>query len=212
MNDNDYSNIMFINFEPSIHLNNEVNNMTDYLSEFILEKDLTQDPSKKFDIELENIFNDSFENSFYSDFIKSIDSCSSIKNITLESLNYYSDDNILRNISQNSSYDITDDNNLDKNIIACFINNPKPSIKKYRCSYQDCKKDFKLQTRYSRHSQAHLTIKAYKCSYPNCSKVYKSRENLNLHVKNIHNMLKPYKCQYCLAIFSHRNGNLLLLI
>lgn len=46
----------------------------------------------------------------------------------------------------------------------------------------------------------------YDCFYEGCKKIYKSKENLNLHIKNIHLKEKPYVCKYCPAQFSHRNG------
>jgi hypothetical protein len=46
----------------------------------------------------------------------------------------------------------------------------------------------------------------FRCTEANCNKVYKSKENLTLHVKNIHLNEKPYSCRYCSALFSHRNG------
>lgn len=48
--------------------------------------------------------------------------------------------------------------------------------------------------------------KGYKCQYEGCLKEYKSKENLNLHIKNKHEGLKPYRCSYCSLLFSHRNG------
>ena len=48
--------------------------------------------------------------------------------------------------------------------------------------------------------------KVFQCPITNCFKQYKSRENLNLHVKNIHEATKPYKCRFCAHTFSHRNG------
>ena len=50
-------------------------------------------------------------------------------------------------------------------------------------------------------------IKQYFCNIENCKKKYKSKENLNLHIKNIHLNIKPYICRFCSANFSHRNGN-----
>jgi hypothetical protein len=46
----------------------------------------------------------------------------------------------------------------------------------------------------------------FKCEVKGCEKVYKSKENLTLHLKNIHLNLKPYKCRFCSSTFSHRNG------
>jgi len=43
-----------------------------------------------------------------------------------------------------------------------------------------------------------------------CDKVYRTKENLKLHILNIHLHLKPYECNYCSRRFSHRNGILYL--
>ena len=43
-------------------------------------------------------------------------------------------------------------------------------------------------------------------SCQHCKKIYKSKENLTLHIRNIHFKEKPYNCKYCSAVFSHRNG------
>lgn len=50
--------------------------------------------------------------------------------------------------------------------------------------------------------------KVYKCEYEGCPKVYRSRENLKLHIQNIHKKQKPYQCNYCVLRFSHRNGRI----
>ena len=50
--------------------------------------------------------------------------------------------------------------------------------------------------------------KEFTCSYDNCSKAYRSKENLMLHIQNVHMKQKPYKCSYCSMQFSHRNGRI----
>ena len=61
-------------------------------------------------------------------------------------------------------------------------------------------------------SQPQKTIskktKEYKCTYDNCTKAYRSKENLMLHIQNVHKKQKPYKCSYCSIQFSHRNGRI----
>ena len=60
------------------------------------------------------------------------------------------------------------------------------------------------------HNQSMISIskssngKSFTCK--DCNKTYKSKENLTLHIKNIHLKQKPYNCKYCSAVFSHRNG------
>lgn len=53
--------------------------------------------------------------------------------------------------------------------------------------------------------------KDFSCIYDKCTKKYKSKENLSLHIKNIHLNIKPYMCRFCSAAFSHRNGNKIFL-
>jgi hypothetical protein len=48
--------------------------------------------------------------------------------------------------------------------------------------------------------------KFYLCNYKGCSNLYRSKENLVLHYKNKHLKEKPYRCSFCKATFSHRNG------
>jgi hypothetical protein len=44
------------------------------------------------------------------------------------------------------------------------------------------------------------------CHFFPCMKAFKSRENLDLHILNIHLKMKPFECDYCEKKFSHRNG------
>lgn len=44
------------------------------------------------------------------------------------------------------------------------------------------------------------------CHFFPCMKVFKSRENLDLHILNIHLKIKPFSCEFCEKKFSHRNG------
>ena len=50
--------------------------------------------------------------------------------------------------------------------------------------------------------------KKFKCNYDGCQSEYKSIENLHLHILNFHKGIKPYKCSFCEARFSHRNGKI----
>ncbi len=50
----------------------------------------------------------------------------------------------------------------------------------------------------------------FDCSVKGCGKKYTTKENLNLHISNVHLHVKPYNCSFCKKIFSHRNGKLLI--
>ncbi len=80
------------------------------------------------------------------------------------------------------------------------------SEKPYRCKMKECIKSFKYKWILDRHYSAHKSTKMYKCDDLDCNKSYKSKENLTLHIKNIHQNIKPYSCKYCKSVFSHRNG------
>jgi hypothetical protein len=84
--------------------------------------------------------------------------------------------------------------------------NDQPNNKHFVCSYENCKKSFKFKWILDRHFLSHKSAKLYKCTYRGCIKSYKSKENLTLHVKNIHLKEKPYSCKFCSSLFSHRNG------
>jgi len=58
----------------------------------------------------------------------------------------------------------------------------------------------------SNNKRTKATVKEFKCTIDGCKKTYKSKENLKLHIQNIHENKKPYKCRFCSAVFSHRNG------
>ena len=74
------------------------------------------------------------------------------------------------------------------------------------CDYKDCGMAFRHKWIFERHLSSHESGKFFKCLEPTCNKLYKSKENLNLHTKNIHEGIKPYQCKYCPIRFSHRNG------
>jgi len=80
----------------------------------------------------------------------------------------------------------------------------KKAVPKHTCDI--CQMEFKHKWIYERHLDSHSTSKFYKCPLEGCNKSYKSKENLNLHHKNIHEKIKPYTCTYCELKFSHRNG------
>jgi hypothetical protein len=108
----------------------------------------------------------------------------------------------------------------DKNIFKVFkgddddelmVSSANTTNFELKCRF--CDKIFKRKLHFEKHIKSHENPKNYlervfKCVEINCGKVYKSKENLVLHIKNIHMNIKPYKCKFCNNSFSHRNGKL----
>lgn len=65
---------------------------------------------------------------------------------------------------------------------------------------------FKFKERTLHRKNKSQASKNFKCHFTQCDKSYRSKENLTLHIKNIHMGIKPYKCRMCESVFSHRNG------
>ena len=60
--------------------------------------------------------------------------------------------------------------------------------------------------KFSKPNEGHLFN--FQCHFFPCDKTYKSRENLDLHLSNVHLKIKPYCCSFCDRKFSHRNGRI----
>jgi uncharacterized Zn-finger protein len=76
------------------------------------------------------------------------------------------------------------------------------------CIFEKCGRKFASPNELKDHYLTHMTWNSFKCEFNDCGKKYKSKENLVLHIKNIHMKLKPYRCRFCDASFSHRNGKI----
>jgi hypothetical protein len=63
-----------------------------------------------------------------------------------------------------------------------------------------------IDTKIRKNKDSKFVDKKFKCNWIDCPKEYRSKENLTLHLKNVHLKIKPYKCRFCLLKFSHRNG------
>jgi uncharacterized Zn-finger protein len=99
-----------------------------------------------------------------------------------------------------------------KKFYTKFVEIPQKIEKKdeeHKCFFQKCMRTFLTSNHLKDHLKSHMTFKTFHCQFDNCGKIYKSKENLVLHIKNIHLKLKPYRCRFCDSSFSHRNGKIL---
>jgi hypothetical protein len=103
------------------------------------------------------------------------------------------------------------DESDDKQVDTTEKENSPVEFKNFSCEYVNCHKTFKFKWILDRHYLSHKPHKHFKCTYEDCGKSYKSKENLTLHIKNIHLKEKPYSCRYCSSVFSHRNGNRIII-
>lgn len=102
--------------------------------------------------------------------------------------NFYNEKNFKKNKILNTKIKIKSFNNVFEEDSIQHLNNPFLGF------------DFSL------YIETNPNQKVFECKQVNCSKTYKSKENLILHIKNIHLKQKPYSCKYCPSLFSHRNG------
>lgn len=218
MNDNN-SYIEIINFESCLNVEHELDLEhhdigMEYLNNFLVDR-----YGSDYELQLDSLMNDSQrEFSIYSEsaISKVNDSFTSSMQLN-DSVTCVSDgEKSVRSVSPstNSTYrtpleSLTPEEQTTPTLSpqhcpALIVDKP------FACPHDACKKSFKYKWILDRHLLSHKTVKFYQCTYKGCVKSYKSKENLTLHVKNIHLKEKPYSCRFCPSLFSHRNGNLFL--
>ena len=133
--------------------------------------------------------NNSFEINEYNEFLnrekKQFELCDEIVNFELE--NEYKktnektiNENDIKQIDESTSIENLNEKKSDKN--------------------ENIKKRKKKKNKKKKKKKEKIIFKCY------CGKQYNSKENYNLHYKNVHLKIKPYKCNFCEISFSHRNG------
>jgi hypothetical protein len=191
---NSFSNIEIVNFDEfnpideSIDLEREIG--INYMNDFINDKY----ESEYLDCQSDLNGNESASN---------ISSSSEINNSNFFNKKYNSNDSLIfgnRSIcSENFNY--CNLNNSFHNI-ETIINNSFSYLRDVP------KINFQNELNNSSTGNNSIASKCFPCDYKGCKKIYKSKENLNLHYKNIHLKVKPYTCSYCDSSFTHRNGKL----
>lgn len=201
---NPCSNIEFINYDGSDNENQTMSNDNDlnmeYLNNFILDKfnsNINQNYNS-FSYGLEGL-NNSFGNFEVQNH--------HFQQLTLNSgLNSDNDSCFSENFSMNCFSDCRSLNEFNLNLNE--LNNSQEDFSKSsKLNFDKLKEESPISGKTDTSPNASLfASRLFRCSELNCDKVYKSKENLTLHIKNIHLKEKPYNCKYCPALFSHRNG------
>jgi hypothetical protein len=103
-----------------------------------------------------------------------------------------------------TSHIIYDNLIIDNNLLR--LNTREDPESTYRCIFSNRRSSSDYMLTRGDHCSETIRKNYYKCEVEDCDKIYKSKENLTLHIKNIHLHLKPYRCRFCNSTFSHRNG------
>jgi uncharacterized Zn-finger protein len=69
------------------------------------------------------------------------------------------------------------------------------SVKLYKCTFEQCNKEFSSTSKLSRHSQTHFKQKSFKCTFENCDANFTRKDHLINHNK-AHSCIKMYTCDY----------------
>jgi len=129
----------------------------------------------------------------------------------ISQIEYTNNDLKIKNLDINSNNKTEEvDNNINNSKYNTIFNIERM---KFDMQIDKSEKNFKnkkhiriIETQLKKKDELNLKKKEFICHFQNCYKKYKSKENLNLHIKNIHYNIKPYLCRFCSACFSHRNG------
>src|SRR3989338_1210571 len=65
-----------------------------------------------------------------------------------------------------------------------------------------CGKVFAYRCRYLAHLKLHDNIKEFVCLEDGCGKAFSRADNLRIHIKGVHRMIRDYICPYCPYAFS----------
>lgn len=200
-----FSNIEIVNFED---FENEDNHSIDfehelglhYLSNFINSEKFECEDSENFRKEI-NLNDSSCNTSIFSE---NQNLKKNNLNLDSSSISLFADQT---NCSENmKNLSVTNDSFcIDEKI----QNNSFTFIKKTTKFKINAENNFnQIEKEINKKNRSFMSDKNFPCEYEGCIKSYKSKENLNLHVRNIHLNEKPYSCEFCDSLFSHRNGKI----
>ena len=164
---------------PLRKINNYIDDNYDFFNFFNLEKGIENFDSQN------NSFNLKEYDEFWYREKNQFKLCDEIVNYELDNKNItiYEktiNENDIKQIDESTSIENLNEKKSDKN--------------------ENIKKRKKKNNKKKKKKKEKIIFKCY------CGKQYNSKENYNLHYKNVHLKIKPYKCNFCEISFSHRNG------
>lgn len=57
------------------------------------------------------------------------------------------------------------------------------NVKTFKCTFEQCSKEFITSSKLHRHNLTHLKAKSFKCEFENCDACFKRQYQLNSHLK-----------------------------
>ncbi|KAL7676786.1 hypothetical protein ACOME3_003036, partial [Neoechinorhynchus agilis] len=65
----------------------------------------------------------------------------------------------------------------------------------YCCTFPNCQRSFKRASRLRDHLNSHYGTSAYNCTI--CSKAFTRKDTLDVHLKTVHEGIRPFACPMC---------------
>ena len=90
-------------------------------------------------------------------------------------------------------------------VFKSFDSDTAGDSKLFQCKYGGlCHKITPNLSKFMDHMRTHTKERPFKCTYPGCGKAFSQKTNVKQHIKEVHQQLKPFKCDYCDKTFSKK--------